>query len=67
MFQDEENDVVEGTSEVEMEEMLYTLVRRANGVVRVMTYEEGGIMTHNKGLVISLKDGSEFQITIVSS
>lgn len=33
----------------------------------VATFEEGGILTRNKGLTISLADGSEFQITIVQS
>ena len=35
--------------------------------LRVQTYEQAGVMTYNKGLVISLPDGSEFQLTIVQS
>lgn len=31
------------------------------------TYSELGYMTKNKGLVICLKDGSEFHITIVKA
>jgi len=31
------------------------------------SFEEAGILTNNKGLVIKLRDGSEFQITIVKS
>lgn len=31
------------------------------------TFSERGILTHNKGIVLKLKDGSEFQITIVQS
>ena len=31
------------------------------------TFEDAGIMTYNKGLVIKFADGSEFQITIVKS
>ena len=31
------------------------------------TFEQAGIMTYNKGLVIKFADGSEFQITIVKS
>ena len=31
------------------------------------TYEDAGVMTYNKGLVVTLPDGSEFQITIVKS
>ena len=34
---------------------------------RVRTFEDAGVMTYNKGLVISLPDGSEFQLTIVQS
>ena len=33
----------------------------------VRSYEDAGVMTYNKGLVISLPDGSEFQLTIVQS
>ena len=35
--------------------------------IRVQSYEEAGVMTYNKGLVITLPDGSEFQLTIVQS
>ena len=35
--------------------------------LRVQTFEEAGVMTYNKGLVITLPDGSEFQLTIVQS
>ena len=31
------------------------------------TFEEAGVMTYNKGLVITLPDGSEYQVTIVQS
>ena len=34
---------------------------------RVRTFEDAGVMTYNKGVVISLPDGSEFQVTIVQS
>ncbi len=32
--------------------------------LRVKTYREAGILTHDKGLVITLPDGSEYQVTI---
>ncbi len=41
-----------------------------NGGVRiegVTTFGDGGILTNNKGLTVSLSNGSEFQITIVRS
>jgi hypothetical protein len=34
---------------------------------RVYTFEQAGVLTMNKGLVLSLADGSEFQLTIVRS
>ena len=33
----------------------------------VRSYRETGMMTYNKGLVLRLADGSEFQLTIVQS
>ena len=35
--------------------------------LRVRTFEQAGVMTYNKGLVIELPDGTEFQLTIVQS
>ena len=35
--------------------------------LRVRTFVEEGVLTYNKGLVISLPDGTEFQLTIVQS
>lgn len=34
---------------------------------QIETFEDAGILTMNKGLVVRLHDGSEFQITIVQS
>ena len=31
------------------------------------SFEDAGIMTHNHGVVFRMRDGSEFQITIVRS
>ena len=36
-------------------------------VTKIYTFEELGILTTNTGLVVRMKDGSEFQITIVKS
>ena len=33
----------------------------------VGTFAEAGVMTMNEGLVITLADGSEFQVTVVQS
>ena len=35
--------------------------------IRVATFEEEGVMTYNKGLVLRLPDGTEYQLTIVQS
>ena len=35
--------------------------------LRVRTFAEAGLMTYNKGLVIELPDGTEFQLAIVQS
>lgn len=31
------------------------------------TFEESGVLTGNRGLVVRLEDGSEFQLTVVQS
>lgn len=36
-------------------------------VANVETYREAGIMSGNAGIVVTMKDGSEFQITVVQS
>jgi hypothetical protein len=33
----------------------------------IATFEDAGVMTTNKGVVLRMEDGSEFQITIVRS
>ena len=36
-------------------------------VRRVQTFEDLGVLTNNRGVVVTMKDGSEFQLTIVQS
>jgi len=36
-------------------------------LIRVATFEEDGVLTKNRGLVLRARDGSEYQITIVRS
>lgn len=36
-------------------------------VVRVSTFEQDMVLTTNRGVVLALADGSEYQITIVAS
>jgi len=33
----------------------------------VTSFAESGVLTYNKGLVLGLSDGAEFQLTIVCS
>ena len=37
------------------------------GIARVSTFDEAGVLTRNAGLVVRMRDGSEFQIAIVQS
>lgn len=34
-------------------------------VASMRTFEQAGVMTHNRGLVVRFMDGSEFQVRIV--
>lgn len=36
-------------------------------IVGSATFEDVGTLTSNKGLVVRMKDGSEFQVTVVKS
>jgi len=36
-------------------------------LARATSFEDAGILTNNRGVVFRMKDGSEFQITIVQS
>ncbi|HOD84367.1 MAG: hypothetical protein BWX88_03447 [Planctomycetes bacterium ADurb.Bin126] len=57
-------------NEHEMEDLLANLLQNedeAPDVRRVTTFEEAGILTYNRGLIVRTEDGSEFQITIVRS
>jgi len=55
---------------IEMETMLYEALQddetfpEAN---RVRTFEEAGVLTRNRGVVVRTADGSEFQICIIES
>lgn len=53
-----EHDVID-----QIGEMLYGIEE----ITRICTFEEAGLMTNNKGLVIRYDDGTEFQVTVVQS
>ena len=57
-------------NEIEMETMLYEMLQdedAAPEVRRVQTFEEAGVLTRNRGVVVRTADGSTFQISIVKS
>lgn len=53
--------------EADCDEYPEDLPEELSGLEMVRTFEEAGILTYNKGLVLRMKDGSEFQITVVRS
>jgi hypothetical protein len=36
-------------------------------IAKVRTFEEAGVLTEKKGLVVTMSDGSEYQVTIAES
>ena len=57
-------------NEIEMETMLYEMLQDEDAgpeVRRVQTFEEAGVLTYNRGVVVHTTDGSTFQISIVKS
>ncbi len=38
-----------------------------DGIREVVTFKDAGVLTRNEGLVVTLDDGTEFQLTIVRS
>ena len=57
-------------NEIEFETMLYELLQdgeAAPEIARVQTFEEAGLLTSNRGVVVRTANGSTFQITIVQS
>jgi hypothetical protein len=57
-------------NEIEFETMLYELLQddeAAPEIARVQTFEEAGLLTNNRGVVVRTADGSEWQISVVKS
>ena len=46
---------------------LLTRVLENNGGGHVGTFQDHGVLTENRGLVVELPNGQEFQLTIVDS
>ncbi len=55
------------TSARDMQELLMTMLDDADEVRRMDTFQDAGLLTRDNGVLISMKDGSEFQISIVQS
>lgn len=61
----------EGTSERDLEDALIALFRGWAEdldfplVARATSFEEAGLLTRHRGVVLRLRDGAAFQITIV--
>ena len=70
-YETEDTESTEDTMQEGLRELIETAEEDSFGIgwedARVRTFEQAGIMTYNKGLVISLPDGTEFQLTIVQS
>jgi len=49
------------------EELQASLDQPALANAQVKTFEDAGLLTRDRGIVLSLEDGSEFQITIVQT
>jgi hypothetical protein len=44
---------------------LWPVLKETDNISGVRSFSDEGMLTNNKGLVIKLEDGSEFQVTIV--
>ncbi|MBQ9290714.1 MAG: hypothetical protein IJ210_11440 [Clostridia bacterium] len=68
---EDEAQITEDTMQDGLRELIETAEEDSFGIgweeAEVRTFQQAGIMTYNKGLVISLPDGTEFQLTIVQS
>jgi len=49
------------------EDFMQELLADQDEIRSILTFDEAGMLTRNKGLVVRTSDGSEFQITIVQS
>ena len=57
-------------NEIEMETMLCETLQDEEivpEVASVRTFEEAGVLTGNRGIVVRCTDGSEYQLTVVQS
>ena len=57
--------ITEKRLETKLANLLERRLRRIGGSVN--TFHEAGVLTMNRGLVISLPNGQEFQVSIIES
>lgn len=72
-----EGEIVDGITEERLEELLLDCVHGlvTDGMLGDvgypaaggLTFEEAGVMTYNRGIIVRPGDGSEFQVTIIRS
>lgn len=48
-------------------DLLEDLLENEDGIRRVESFEDVGMLTYNKGVVVQMRNGAEFQITVVRS
>jgi hypothetical protein len=53
--------------EKQMQDFLEDVLLDSDEVDGIGTFRDEGVMTRNKGLVVKMSDGTEFQLTIVKS
>jgi len=54
-------------TEQDIEKLLIERLSEQDDAHNITTFEDAGVMTRNKGVVLRMENGSEFQITIVKS
>jgi len=49
------------------EEFMQEILGQQDEIKSILTFDEAGMLTNDKGLVVRTNDGSEFQITIIQN
>lgn len=54
-------------SEHDVTDQICEMMYGTEEITRICTFEEAGVVSYNKGIVIRYEDGTEFQLTVVQS
>lgn len=54
-------------NEKKLENKLIRLLQPKNGVREVCSFEDAGILTRNRGIILTFVDGSQYQIEVLQS